>query len=60
MSAIFCKIICVNRKQKIQCGNSWEGARSRSGEELWAEQLNDFLQAMLADGAQAEGDYGII
>lgn len=37
----FCKLICVNRRQEIECGNSWEGVGSSSGE----EQLHGYPQA---------------
>lgn len=36
----FCKLICVNRRQEIECGNSWEGVgRSSSMDTLrqWME-----------------------
>lgn len=45
----FCKLICVNRRQEIECGNSWEGVGSSSGE----KQLHGYPQAM--DGWRVGG-----
>lgn len=45
----FCKLICVNRSQEIECGNSWEGVGSSSGE----EQLRQWMGG-------GQGGWGII
>lgn len=50
----FCKIICVNRKQEIECGSSWEGGGAVCRAARWLSPGN-------ADWwSWAGGDYGII